>query len=286
MRRTTYELIRNMVREQTGIVLEDGKHSLVRTRLLPIARAYGLRNVDELCSQLPRNHQLREEVIEAMTTNETRFFRDLVPFAALADVVLPEVIQRRAESRTLSIWSSACSTGQEPYSIAMLIHERFPELAGWNIQILATDLSRKVLARAEEGRYRRVDVGRGLSPEQLARFFDEEHDLWSIKPHLRQRITFRYHNLTVPWPRLPLFDVVFLRNVLIYFDLDVKRQVMQRVWDQTAEQGYLFLGASERPPTQDGGWRQLPIPRSGCYQRMPSRTAGSDHPSLITHKLV
>ena len=267
----TYEIIRRIVQDQTGIVLGEGKDALVRARVLPIARAHGMRTVDELCARLTRDRLLQEEVIEAMTTNETMFFRDRSPFDALERVVLPKVIERNRDSRRLSIWSSACSTGQEPYSIAILLHERFPDLAGWDVQILATDLSRKVLDRARDGRYRRVEVGRGLNPDQLVTYFDEQHDLWTIRSHLRQRVQFRYHNLTAPWPRLPRFDVVFLRNVLIYFSPEVKAQVLDRTWAQMNEGGFLFLGASETPPTNALGWRRVPAPRSGCYERLPTQ---------------
>lgn len=280
MRSTSYELIRQTVREQTGIVLEDGKDSLVRTRLLPIARAHGMRTVDELCAQLDGNRVLQQEVIEAMTTNETRFFRDKVPFDVLVNQVLPDVIRRNQAERSLRIWSSACSTGQEPYSIAMLLHEHFPQLAGWDVQILATDLSRKVLARARSGRYRRVDVGRGLTPEQLADNFEEQNDLWTIRSHLRQRVEFRYHNLTAPWPRLPRFDIVFLRNVLIYFARESKREVLDRTWNQMVDGGYLFLGASETPPPGARGWHRLDAPRSGCYRRLATTARRTVEPAL------
>lgn len=270
MRPTTLELIRAVVRDHSGIVIEEGKESLVQTRLLPLARSRGVRTVDELCSRLPHDRTLREQVIEAMTTNETRFFRDEVPFTLLADKVIPAVMRQNEAARTLRIWSAACATGQEPYSIAIMLFECFPELGGWDVQILATDLSRDVLERAKLGRYRRVEVGRGLSPEQLYRYFDQQGDLWTIKNHLRHRVDFRYHNLTAPWPRLPTFDVVFLRNVLIYFDADTKRKVLERTWRQTAENGFLFLGASERPPHDVHGWERLDAPRSGCYRRLPT----------------
>ena len=280
MRRQSYEMIRKVVRDQTGIVLEDGKEALLRARLLPIARAYGMRTVDELCGQLPNNRTLHEEVIEAMTTNETRFFRDDAPFNTLVDHIVPDLMVRNAASRSLSIWSAACSTGQEPYSIAILLHERFPELASWDVQILATDLSRKVLERAKLGRYRRVDVGRGLTAQQLQSYFEESRDLWTIKAHLRQNIEFRYHNLTAPWPRLPTFDVVFLRNVLIYFDRNVKREVLDRTWSQMAPSGYLFLGASETPPPDAYGWQRIEAPRSGCYRRLSTQAAPDPEAAL------
>ncbi len=267
MRTATYQLLRSIVSDETGIELEDGKHSLVQTRLLPIARGHGLRSVDELCGRLQSDHGLRSEVIDAMTTNETMFFRDPAVFDGLVTRVLPELLQQRQDTRTLRIWSAACSTGQEPYSVAMLLHEHFPELAGWDVQILATDLSRSVLARAKEARFRRVDVRRGLERRHLDAYFDEDHDLWTLKPHLRNRVEFRPLNLTAPWSRLPVFDVILLRNVLIYFPLEVRRRVLARAARQLADDGYLFLGASETPPAEDGGWRRISLRRGGCYQR-------------------
>lgn len=271
MRPSTLEMIRTVVLAESGIAIEEGKESLVQTRLLPLARSRGCRSVDDLCTDLVHDRSLRTAVIEAMTTNETRFFRDEATFALLAEEVLPVMIARNAASKTLRIWSAACATGQEPYSVAMLLHEKFPQLAGWEVQILATDLSRDVLRRAEAGRYRRVEVGRGLSAAQLDEHFAHSDDLWSIKPYLRSRVEFRYHNLTQPWPRLPEFDIALLRNVLIYFDAATKRSVLERMWRQLSPDGYLFLGASERPPRDAPGWRRIEAPRTGCYQRTPSR---------------
>jgi chemotaxis protein methyltransferase CheR len=268
---STFERIRSLVRERSAIVLEPGKEYLVETRLLPIVRARGYRSIDELCQRLSsEGSDLSYEVVEAMTTNETSFFRDISPFEALKQSVLPEIIARRANERTLRIWCAACSTGQEPYSVAMTIRESCPELAAWNVQILATDISRQVLERARSGKFKQVEVNRGLSAQMMVKYFHRSGLEFEIIPQVRDMVRFEELNLVQTWPRMPVFDIVFLRNVLIYFDVETKRSITTKVRQRLSPDGYLFLGGSETLPVEDGSFERLSIPRSGCYRHNKS----------------
>src|SRR3954468_8256204 len=175
-----------------------------------------------------------------MTTNETSFFRDGSPFEALREDVIPDLVQKRAATRTLRIWSAAASTGQEAYTIAMTLREHFDELLSWDVSILGSDISTDVLEKAREGRYAQIEVNRGLPEPLLLKYFDRAETAWSVKQELRQGIEFRPLNLMNAWPNLPCMDVVFLRNVLIYFDADTKRDVLTRVRNAMAPDGYLF----------------------------------------------
>lgn len=262
-----FDRIRTLVRARSAIVLDDGKEYLVEARLGPIAKARGMASIDELSSQLTAAHpELVEQVVEAMTTNETSFFRDLHPFHALQNHVLPELIQRRKQQRTLRIWCAACSSGQEPYTVAMLIREHFPHLADWQISISATDLSSAMLARAREGVYRQLEVNRGLSTPQLLRFFDRTGMDWRLKSEIRSMVQFEPLNLIAPWPALPQVDIIFLRNVLIYFDVDVKRQVLAKMRRHLAQDGFLFLGGAETTMNIDSAFERAPFDRAGCYR--------------------
>lgn len=267
MEPATFERIRALLKERAAIVIEPGQEYLVESRLEPIVRARGYRNVDELCQRLRTDGpELTRELIEAMTTNETSFFRDHHPFQTLQEVVLPDLIAKRAEKRRLDIWCAASSTGQEPYSIAILLREHFPELASWNVNILATDLSSSVLARARCGRYRQIDVNRGMSAKYLVKYFKRDGLEFEIDDQVKRMVRFEELNLVQSWPLLPTFDVVFIRNVLIYFDAAAKRSVLSRTRRQLAPDGYLFLGGSEALPSSDLDLEKLPIARAGCYR--------------------
>jgi chemotaxis protein methyltransferase CheR len=208
----------------------------------------GCGSVALLVAQLRRespDSPLHERVLDALTTNETTFFRDINPFESLRATVLPELIERRARTRTLAIWSAGCSTGQEPYSIAMAIREHFPELETWNLTILGTDISPTVLERARRGRYGQLEVNRGLPAHLLVRHFTRAGMEWEIEEPIRRMVRFQRRNLINEWSGLPPFDIVFMRNVMIYFDVEAKRQVLARMHGQLATGGYLLLGASE-----------------------------------------
>lgn len=266
-----------LVRRHSAIVLEPGKEYLVEARLMPVAKRYGLADLGSLIATLrgERDLTLRTAVIEAMTTNETSWFRDLHPFRSLAEKVLPEIAQRRGSNRRLSIWSAACSSGQEPYTIAMVLADFLATHPGWSASILATDLSEEILARARAGRYSQLEVNRGLPAPLLVRHFDRQGTDWAVKDHLRRMVTFRQLNLAEPLPTLPQFDLVFLRNVLIYFDAGVKRHVLAQVRRVLAPDGYLVLGGAETTINIDDAFLRVPIGSSVAYRRKDGKANSS-----------
>ncbi|MGH7169380.1 MAG: CheR family methyltransferase [Gemmataceae bacterium] len=243
----SFEYVRTILRQRSAHSLEDDKAYLVETRLLPVARRHGFASVEELLLRLRArsNETLLAELVEAMTINETCFFRDGHPFDALRQSVIPELIQRRAGVRSLSIWSAACSSGQEPYSLAILLRQHFPALAAWNIRVIASDLSTAMLARARQGHYRNLEVARGLPPELLDVYFRKEDDGWQLQDSIRRMVEFRQINLRDAWPEMPLADLILMRNVLIYFDLPSKVQLLRRVRRVIQSDGYLMLGGAE-----------------------------------------
>ncbi len=245
--RASFDYIRAVLRERSGHCLDDDKGYLVETRLLPVARRHGLRSVDELVLRLQhrRHEKLLCEVVEAMTINETLFFRDGQPFEALRQAVLPELVQRRATVRTLNIWSAACSSGQEAYSLALLLRHHFPTLSGWNIRLIASDLSSAMLERALRGRYSELEVSRGLAPELLKAYFHRHGDGWQIRDDIRRMVEVFPINLGGAWPEMPPLDLVLLRNVLIYFDVPTRQQILERVRKVLQPDGYLLLGGAE-----------------------------------------
>jgi chemotaxis protein methyltransferase CheR len=264
-----FDRIRTLVKERCAIVLDDGKEYLVEARLTPIAKSRGIGTLEELASMLDRNHaELVDEVVQAMTTNETSFFRDAHPFDALRNHVIPELIARRKASKTLRIWCGACSSGQEPYTIAILLKENFPQLAEWDVTLLATDISRAMLERAKAAAYRQLEVNRGLSSQQLLRFFDRSGLEWQLKPEIRSMVTFSPLNLIAPWPPTPTFDIVFLRNVLIYFDVETKQRILGGIRGRLAKDGYLFLGGAETTMNIDAHFERAPFERASCYRLM------------------
>lgn len=243
-----FQFITTLVRERSAIVLEEGKSYLIESRLSPIAREQGLESVAELVSVLrkPGQQQLAQRVVEAMTTNESSFFRDLHPFQALKTTILPALIESRKKERTLNIWSNACSSGQEIYSIALTIKEHFPELSGWKVRLIGTDLSTQILERAKLGIFNQTEVNRGLPMPLLLKYFVKEGIHWKIKEEIRQMADFRILNLVEPFPAyLPEMDLVFLRNVLIYFSPESKRQILFKTHKILRDDGYLFLGGAE-----------------------------------------
>ena len=266
--RDGFEYVSTLIRNDAGLVLEAGKEYLVEARLRPLAQEAGLTSVQDFIQQLrmPTAGGMRRRVIEAMTTNETSFFRDLHPFESLKKSILPRIIESRRGERRLNIWSAACSTGQEPYTIAMIIREHFPELINWSCRIIATDLSRDVLARAQSGRYSQLEVNRGLPVQYLSRYFVRDKLDWEIKKDLRSMVEFVEMNLTRAWPPLPRVDIIFLRNVLIYFDVGVKRQIFGGMHRQLRQDGYLLLGNCETTLGIHDGFERLPEDRGGWHR--------------------
>lgn len=247
LRASSFAYVRDLVARESAITIDERQHYLVQSRLAPLARARGVATVDDLVAALRvrDDRGLRTQIVDAMTTNETSFFRDAQAFATLEHTVLPDLIARRAGEQRLRIWSAACSTGQEPYSVAMLLIDGFPQVAGWDVQILATDLSDVVLERARAGRYSQQEVNRGLPAQRLVRHFERDGTTWVLRDRIRRLVTFRRVNLSAAWPALPPADLVLLRNVLIYFAVPTKQAVLDRVTAVLRPDGWVLLGAAE-----------------------------------------
>jgi chemotaxis protein methyltransferase CheR len=242
---STFESLRQFLYERSGLSLEGDKLYLVESRLLPIAREAGLPDLASLVSRLGSDRELAQSVIDAMTTNETFFFRDRVPFDKFRKVMLPQLLAARSAERRLRIWCAACSTGQEPYSLAMLLDEEARQLTGWTIEILATDLSRRAVDSAKQGLYSQFEVQRGLPITLLLRYFQRAGDRWQINEFLRSRVNFREFNLLSDYRPLGTFDAIFCRNVLIYFDVASKRDILARLSRTLAPDGFLLMGSAE-----------------------------------------
>lgn len=263
------DYVRTLAREKAAIVIEAAKDYLIESRLEPVAKREGFASTQEFIRSMRENQgpgQLHDAAIDALTTNETLFFRDHHPFDALRQAALPELLAARAKQRKLRIWSAACSTGQEPYSIAMLMADKFPLLATWDVRIMATDLSDKVLEQARAGMYSKFEINRGLPAPMLVKFFRQSGDRFAIRDELRKKIEFRKMNLAEEWPVMPQFDLIFLRNVMIYFDLKTKRQILARMRRMLAPDGYLVLGSSETPLTITPDLKTVPVGNTVFYR--------------------
>jgi chemotaxis protein methyltransferase CheR len=263
-----FEYVCRLVRDRSAVVLEAGKEYLVEARLAPIVGQLKVGSVSGLVGRLRAgpDEGLTTRVVEAMVTTETSFFRDLHPFETLRTAVVPELIRRRADEKRLAVWCAACSTGQEPYSLAILLREHFPVLAGWRVDLLATDLSGEVLRRAKEGRYGQAEVNRGLPAALLVKYFRQHGATWELAEEVRRAVAFRELNLVRPWPALPRMDLVFLRNVMIYFDVDTKKAILGRVARLLRPDGYLLLGGAETTLNLDDSFRRVEDLKGGFHQ--------------------
>lgn len=267
-----FDFVRDLVRKRSAIVLEPGKEYLVESRLTAVARGEGFPSLDEFLAEIraqPANG-LHQRVVEAMTTNETTFFRDIHPFDALRQTVIPELLERRAAERKLLIWSAACSSGQEPYSIAILLKEMGGILAGWNVRILATDLSTEMVARAREGRYNQIEMNRGLPAAYLVKYFKKQGLEWQVSEEIRRMVEFKELNLAEPWAAMPAPDVVFMRNVLIYFDVETKKAILGRIRRLMRPDGYLVLGGAETTMNLDDAYERVPVGKATCHRPVGS----------------
>jgi chemotaxis protein methyltransferase CheR len=263
-----FHVVRDLLLERSAVVLEAGKEYLVEARLAPIVRERNLNSIGELIAQLrsePGNG-LHRQIVEAMVTTESSFFRDDHPFEALRNVVVPDLINRRRGERRLHIWCAASSTGQEPFSVAILLREHFPELAGWQISLLASDLSRQVLEQARAGRFRQIEVNRGLPAALLAKYFEQHGTDWQLKPAIRGMVDFQEINLAQAWPALPRMDLVLVRNVMIYFDVETKKTILGRLARLLRPDGYLLLGGAETTLNLDDSYRRVEPLKGGFYQ--------------------
>jgi chemotaxis protein methyltransferase CheR len=255
----SFEYVRTLLRQRSGHHLNDDNAYLVETRLLAVARRHGFLSVEDLLLRLRNktNERLLGELVEAMAINETYFFRDGHPFEALRQSVLPELMQRRSAFRCLNVWSAACSSGQEAYSVAILLRHDFPALSGWTVRLFASDLSTSMLAKARRGCYSDLEISRGLPPDLRHKYFHKRDDGWQIRDDLRRMVEFRPLNLCSAWPHLPPMDLVLMRNVLIYFDLSTRQQILDRLRQVMQPDGYLMLGGAETTHNLDDNF--LPV---------------------------
>ncbi len=240
-----FAALQNFLLKSSGLSLDREKQYLVEARLNPVIRQAGLKDLPELVARLDMDRALARKVTEAMTVNETFFFRDRAPFEGFRNAILPEILKARAQKRRIRLWSAACSTGQEPYSLAMILDEEARKLTGWSVDIVATDIAESVLKKAREGVYSHFEAQRGVPMSHLVRYFTKRRDQWAINQNIRARVDFRQQNLMSDFSHLGVFDVIFCRNVLIYFAPEQKREVLARVARALAPDGYLVLGAAE-----------------------------------------
>jgi len=274
-----FEFLAGLVRKRSGLVLSSDKTYLLESRLTPIARKAELGGIAELVSALRKgtNETLAAAVTEAMTTNESFFFRDKTPFDLFKDKILPHMMKTRGAQRKMRIWSSAASTGQEIYSLAMLIDNE-PSTSGWTFDLLGTDLSREVLERAKEGMYTQFEVQRGLPIQLLMKYFTQIGESWQLDAKIRNKAQFKENNLLEPLTSLGRFDIIFCRNVLIYFDQPTKKMVLERMADMMPEDGCLLLGAAETVVGITDAFKPVPGAR-GLYARNPELIGKVDAPA-------
>ena len=264
-----YEYLRKFLKDHSGLDLSAEKHYLLESRLLPLARKSGLDGIGELVQKLKAGSALFvSQVVEAMTTNETFFFRDKVPFDHFREVIMLELLQARANRKSIRIWCAAGSTGQEPYSLAMCLTEMNAALSGWRVEILATDLSQDVLEKSKAGIYSQFEVQRGLSIQMLVKYFKQTGELWQINADMRAMVHHRQLNLLHDFSQLGAFDVIFCRNVLIYFDQDRKVNIFNRLARATEPDGFLVLGAAETVVGLTDAFRPF-SERRGLYRPNP-----------------
>jgi chemotaxis protein methyltransferase CheR len=267
--KTDFEYVSRLAHSEAALVIEAGKEYLVETRLGPMAEREGFASLAALIQQMrleTKINGLHHKAIDALTTNETLFFRDFHPFEALRRSILPEILEKRASARRLTIWSAASSTGQEPYSLAMLLLEHFPQLAGWTISILATDLSPTVLKVAKEGKYSQFEVNRGLPASYLLKYFTKQEDKWCVKDEVKRMVEFRPMNLIQTWPIMPPLDLVFIRNVMIYFDVETKKTILKKIRNCLLPHGYLFLGTAETTTNLDPQYQPVTHGKAVVYR--------------------
>ncbi len=263
-----FDNVCQLLRDECAIALDPGKEYLVETRLSPLVQELELSSIGEL---LVRNktypsHGLTRLIVEALVTGETFFFRDQTPFEEMRTTVIPDLMQRRRDERRINIWCAASSTGQEPYSLAMLLREHFPELARWNVSLIATDISRQLLDRARAGQYNQVEINRGLPDALLTKYFEQHGTDWRLNASIRRMVDFREINLARAWPTLPPMDLVLVRNVMIYFDVETKKTILSKLTRLMRPDAYLLLGGSETTFNLSDCYGRAEGLRSGFYR--------------------
>jgi chemotaxis protein methyltransferase CheR len=284
-----FDMFCALLKQRSGLVLSRDKAYLLESRLMPVARRYNIKGLDELAElvRTKREEGVLRDVTEAMTTNESSFFRDSRPFEMFRTVVLPKLLESRAQRRSLRIWSAACSSGQEPYSLAMILEEEAAKLAQWRLEIVATDLSTEMLERARSGLYTQFEVQRGLPIQMLVKYFTQKADKWMVADKIKKMVQFREFNLLQDMAVLGQFDVVFCRNVLIYFDQPTKSKVLSSIAQVMPSDGLLFLGGAEtvlgitdkfRPMDgQRGLYEVVSHPHNSEVTLMPLRSASGGY---------
>ena len=263
-----YAFVVKLLQERTAIVLDPGKEYLVESRLAPVALLHGLSTATEFIQKLrsPGGTACIADLIEAMVTTETSFFRDVHPFETLRKTVLPELLRSRLPDRELNIWCGASASGQEPYTIAILIREHFPELLGWTINILASDLSTEMLKRSQEARYTQLEVSRGMPAALLAKYFRQDGFHWVLRDDIRSMVRFQQINLAQAWPQMPMWDIILIRNAMIYFDIEMKKAILRRVSKVLRQDGLLILGGAETTLNLDPAYQRVEHLKSGFYR--------------------
>jgi len=263
-----FDYLRKMMRDNAAIVLDEDKRYLAESRLACLVGKEGFPTVQKMLEEMRvrPSRDLHRKVLDAMTNNETWFFRDLEPFEALRTMIIPELIQRRQTERRLMIWSAASSSGQEAYSTAMLIREHFPGLLSWDLNIIGTDICGSMVQRARQARYSQLEVNRGLPVQLLTKYFEQDGLEWQLSENVRRMVTFRLMNLASTWSEMEPVDVIFLRNVLIYFDVDTKRQILARAGRTLAPDGYLFLGCAETTMNLSDKFERVQCGKIFCYR--------------------
>jgi chemotaxis protein methyltransferase CheR len=280
-----YEYLRKCLKERSGLVLSADKQYLVESRLLPVARSAGFANLGDLVRALMLGNAdaLMTAVVEAMMTHESFFFRDKLPFDLFRQTIMPALIAARGSVRAIRIWCAAASTGQEPYSLAMCLREMGQKIAGWRIELLATDLGNDVLEKARQGLYSQFEVQRGLPIQLLIKHFTQVGELWQIAPDIRSMVKYQQLNLLADFARLGRFDLILCRNVLIYFDTETKISVLNRLARSTASDGYLMLGAAETVIGLTNSFKVVPDKR-GLY--VPNIAAASSSAPKSSPRLI
>jgi chemotaxis protein methyltransferase CheR len=282
-----YDFLRKRLKERSGLVLSADKQYLVESRLLPVARKAGFAGLGELVDalRLGNAEALMTEVVEAMATNESYFFRDKIPFDQFRSTIMPGLLTARQNARTIRIWCAAASTGQEPYSLAMTLREMGRELAGWHIEIAASDLSNEVLEKARQGVYSQFEVQRGLPIQLLIKYFTQAGDLWQIAPEIRAMVKFRQINLLSDFSMMGRFDLIFCRNVLIYFDQQTKIDVLNRLARITASDGYLVLGSAETVVGLTDSFKVVPDKHGLCVPNGSALNGGPPKRPVATRPI-
>lgn len=262
------QFVRELLQRRAAIQVDETKEYLIEMRLEQLARDVGIASIPDLVRQARGQKTIETRIVEAMTTHETSFFRDLHPFNLLKKEVLPQLMAARQTTRSLTIWSAACSSGQEAYSLSMLILENFPELTRWPVRIIGTDISEQIVAKAREGKFRQLDVNRGLPATLLVKYFEKVGAEWQLKPVVRSLVDFRQMNLLETW-NMPRPDIVFMRNVLIYFDQNTKKNILVKLRGLLPKDGALFLGAAETVTTIDDKWDRFANENATYYRVRP-----------------